>query len=355
MTFGFSRDIEVSSSQVANVLSTFTGSAFDRLEFDFPVSPDVMASIQRMVQCEVVSAGEEEGPHGGERSGHLLSFSGGFDSMAARVLMPSGTKLVSLDFGGRFGREREFFQRFDALVVTSNIVGTPYRRNSWSFMGMGCILAAEQFRAKYHTFGSILEASPDNFRLNPVAASGRTYTPFAAAGYVNAPYVLGLSEIGTLRVLLQEAPELVPDSLVSLASPGEEKLHRKKVLVETVAADLGVCISLPDVLAPKVPHFTFGANFAVDVLALYVAVRRGKAVADTLVRDMPDEAVEHVDRVGMDFMEKANPTMYAHFPGELFPALSARLAEFGIGWYTESDWCQLDVVRKLLSVDRVRV
>ncbi|WP_216352814.1 hypothetical protein, partial [Fictibacillus arsenicus] len=133
--------------------------------------------------------------------------------------MPSNTRLVSMDFGGRFAREREFFERFDTLRVSTNVLNSPLRLNSWSMMGMGAILAAHSLKAKYISFGSIIEASVDSLRVTPAIVKAQTFPPFAAAGYHNAPFALGLSEVGTAKVLLQDDASLAVDSLLSLASP----------------------------------------------------------------------------------------------------------------------------------------
>src|SRR5699024_8281135 len=97
-----------------------------------------------------------------------------------------------------------------------------------------------------------------------------TFPPFRAAGYINAPYVLGLTEIGTLTALLSTTPNLISESLLSVASPGEEKLYRKALLAKIVASRLGTTIHLPEIKTPTTPHFVFGKNFALDLLSLYV-------------------------------------------------------------------------------------
>lgn len=327
-------------------MSTLCGRKYQEVEFDFPVSTQVLPAIRDLTFATIETRGEGTATDS-TRSGTLLSFSGGFDSLAAKTLMPEDTNLVSMDFGGRFARERDFFERFDTLRVSTNLVETPLRSNSWSFMGIGAILAADHFGAEYHTFGGILEAGPDNMRLAPAAARSSTFPPFKAAGYTNAPYVLGLTEIGTLTVMLRDDPAMVAKSLPSVASPGEEKLYRKAVLAQLVADSLGVSVDWPEVKAPATPHFAFGQNFALDLLVLYVEAKGQDA--SRLVRDIPADVLAKVRGMGMAFMERANPTLFEHFPAPLAPALYQRLAEYGIGWYTEKDWGEFRQVRELLS------
>lgn len=345
--FEFSQDVPLSCSKIAIAFSTLCGSKYDTVKFDFPVSEHALRPLTELTKATIEIASKETRIES-YRQGNLLSFSGGFDSLAAKFLMPRDTHLVSMDFGGRFARERQYFETFNTLCVSTNLVDTPFRHNSWSFMGIGAILASDYYNAKYHTFGGILEAGPDNISRIPQSAANVTFPPFRGAGLINAPYVLGLTEIGTLRVMLSTAPEQIPRSLLSVASPGEEKLYRKLVLARLVAEQLGVSVEFPQIAAPSSPHYKFGDNFAVDLLTLYVASKTDSEHASTLCRDIPEPAFALARNLDMNFMERANPTLYSNFPDELAPALFQKLAESGIRWYTENDWDELQEVRNLL-------
>lgn len=347
LQFEFSRPLSVSCTAVAVAMSTLCGKAFERVVYDFPVTEPAVAAIRDLTSAGIVVELTESAVNV-LRRGNLLSFSGGFDSLAAKALMPADTNLVPMDFGGRFARERSFFEKFDTVPVSTNVTETPLRANSWSFMGIGAILVSDYFRSEYHTFGSILEAGPDNIKVAPVAARNSTFPPFRAMGYTNASYVLGLSEIGTLTVMFRTWPELVGESLLSLASPGEEKLYRKSVIARIVADSIGINTEIPSVPPLSRPHFQFGDNFAVDMLSLYVIAKTGDPNARNLVRDVPSRVLKEMSGLSMAFMERANPVMYEKFPESLAPALSSRLSECGIKWYTENDWEELKRVRELL-------
>lgn len=346
--FEFSESLSVSTTAVAIAMSTLCGRAFDKVFFDFPVTEEALHRIRELTHCDV-EARCLESPKFVRRRGNLLSFSGGFDSMAAKMLMPEETNLVSMDFGGRFSREREFFESFETLRVSTNIVETPLRSNSWSFMGIGSILASDYFRSEFHTFGGILEAGPDNMRIGPAAAQPSTFPPFRAAGYTNAPYVLGLTEIGTLSVMLRQDPGIVARSLRSVASPGEEKLYRKSVLADVVSETLGIDLTPSEIPAPRSPHFQFGKNFALDLLTLYVISKTGEEDARGLARDIPNTAIALASRVEMKFMERANPTLFEYFPRALAPQLNSKLAENDIRWYSEKDWSEFQMVRDFMQ------
>ncbi|WP_143588122.1 hypothetical protein [Tersicoccus phoenicis] len=346
--FEFSQPIGLTQDSIAIALSTLCGRAFERIELDLSPSDETARAIEKFTLAEVKTSGRRA-MQSSKRKGILLSFSGGFDSLAAYSLMPRDTRLVSMDFGGRFGREREFFQHFDTLTVSTNLLETPLKNNSWSFMGCGAILAAAHSRAKYHTFGSILEASPDNLRQTPAAAANKTFPPFHMAGLTNAPYVAGLTEVGTLIVLAHYHPDLIAPSLRSLASPGEEKLYRKKVLARVVSARFGWDITTPDVTKPSTPHFSFGQNFALDFLSIYVARHGGPDLADELVSGIPDHILASSSRLHLTFYERADTTLYLNFPADLAAGLARNLASAGVRPYTELDWVEFQQVRSLLA------
>lgn len=346
--FEFSRPVALTDDVLAVALSTLCGKAFASIRMDLSPSARTLAYLRSFTGAEVSVAGSGEHAEVA-RAGQTLSFSGGFDSLAALALMPEGTSLVSMDFGGRFGREREFFERFETTVVSTNLIETALRRNSWSFMGIGAILTSLDSRSEYLTFGSILEAGADNLNVTPVASLNRTFPPFREAGFTNAAYVAGLTEIGTLLVMAHFKRDLISESLISLASPGEEKLYRKKVLADIVARRFDFDIDLPEVVKPRRPHFTFGQNITVDLLTYYVAKRAGEDTVNELVADIPADLLGLSERLDLTFFERANPTLYVNFPAPLVAGLYGRLADAGIRFYTEKDWREFAQVREHLA------
>lgn len=348
--FEFSEPTLLTDDAIGIAFSTLCGRAYKEITYDLSLSAQVVKKISEFTLASVSARiGTGGGPGTTSRVGTALSFSGGFDSLAALSLMPEDTRLISMDFGGRFSRERSFFQSFDTTIVSTNLLSTPLSKNSWSFMGSGAILSSDHYRSHYHTFGSILEAGYDNLRISPAGAKNNTFPPFRAAGFINAPYVAGLTEVGTLLVLGTYQPDLIGPSLSSLASPGEEKLYRKKVLAGIVADRKDMEFSLPDVQPPAQPHFKFGQNFALDFLSFYVAKFGGREVLDTMVSEVPQELVSLAKQLDLSLFERANATLYSHFPAELFGGLAGGLAGAGLGFYTEHDWIEYRQIRELLS------
>lgn len=345
--FEFSDSIAVTNDAIAVAFSTLCGRAYSDISYDIEISERARKDIHAFTLASVSAKIRREYIRPG-LSGHTLSFSGGFDSLAALSLMPQGTRLVSMDFGGRFARERTFFESFDTTIVSTNLLETPLRKNSWSFMGIGAILLNDHYTSRYHTFGSILEAGADNLRQSPTAAANVTFPPFRAAGFVNAPYVAGLTEVGTLMALQKHNPQLIGPSLSSLASPGEEKLYRKKVLAEIVSERTGNDFFLPEVQMPPVPHFKFGQNFAIDFLSFYVGKYRGLQDLSTMVADVPPNLVALARRLDLTLFERANTTLYSRFPRELVGGLAGQLAEADMPFYTEKDWVEYQQIRDFL-------
>ncbi|MEX3507338.1 hypothetical protein VVR85_07185 [Corynebacterium sp. LK2590] len=342
VSFTFNRDVAVTGDCLALALSTLTGKNFERIDFGFEVSAGVREAIAEWTQAEVNAEGAPGGAGtapGGVTEAiagkAVLNFSGGFDSLAARYLLPEDHELVSLDFGGRFSREREFFQRFDPIRVETNVVRTPLRANSWSFIGLGTLLTAATTRAEYCSFGSILEST--RFKRGSAYENNFTFPPFAAAGMTNAAPTLGLTEAGTVLVLAHNAPELLADSLQSLAGPREEKLVRKRALVEAVLAAAGTPVRLPRIEMPPEPYFTFGDNFTTDLTAMYLSWLGHPDLARQLVRGFSQQIVRDVRGMDFDFMRKADGRIYRNYPEPLRATLTAGLDKAGIEYYSAQD------------------
>lgn len=334
LRFKFNRALDVAAEDLALALSTLCGKEFDNIRFGFGMPTAIKRDIENWTEANV-DAGKAEEPQKRSLSGTTLNFSGGFDSLAAHYMLPAQHSLVSLAFGGRFSREEEFFKRFSPIEVQTNVVQTSLRRNSWSFIGLGSLLAMSATQSKYCTFGSIIEST--GLKRNTAHEKGLTFPPFASVGMTNAPTTQGISEIGTALVIAEYAPEYLAASLKSLASPYEEKLYRKWALASSALQHVGKQVFLPQVVRPEVPHYRFGERFVVDLTAMMIAYLGKEDLARQLVRGLDSKRIADAKAMSFDFMFKADERMYANYPSELRPALERALRKSGIAWYTEKD------------------
>ncbi|MBQ2801073.1 MAG: hypothetical protein IJF03_06770 [Lachnospiraceae bacterium] len=286
-----------------------------------------------------------------ERTGCILNFSGGFDSLAALYLMPEDTKLVAIDFGGWFEREKEFFEQFNPYTLKTNFRQEKLDRNSWTFMGIGAILYAEALNARENVFGTILEATPKHFVKKPNAAYNGNTTPFLYAGLHDVRYTNGLTEVGTALVVSHYAPEMADRSLKSLSNPKTEKRYRKELLLDIVCEKFNRKVEFERTEAPD-KKIAFGTNLAVDFLCLYILKNRGMQVANGTVSDIPQEAVEFVATHELKFYERLNCEFVS---GTTFSSDEARgefmnkVLKAGVLPYTEMDYAEFREVANFLN------
>lgn len=348
--FSFDRDVVVSSTQVALAMTTLCGTAFDTISFDFEVDGAAISTIKRITNAEVHGVPTAEGRPVTSQRGHLLSFSGGFDSLSARRIMPDDTHLVSLDFGGWFEREADFFRHFDTLVVETNVRSVPTRRtpltrNHWSFLAIGAILTADYFNVKYHSFGQILGES-----LARAPRPSGTLPVLAEVGYTDAGYAKGLTEVGTTNIVLKTDLDRITDSLKSLAGPRDRKLFRKNAVSRVVGKELGIDANIPPTDTTKAPKIKFGDDYATSLAALYCISRGEPHMIEYLFESIPKDAWSLGKSLSMDFMQKINWDAYAGFPDTLVGGLWEKLHKFGFEPYSERDWEEVQAVRGLLSL-----
>lgn len=347
--FDADRPFELDGDALATALSTLCGTKFERIRFDFEVSTTIAEEISSWTQSEVEVENEDPESEQFARNGSrvVLNFSGGFDSLAATYLLPARTELVSLDFGGRFARERQFFKHFDSRIISTNLTTTSLRRNSWSFMGIGPLLLARELDARYFAFGSIIEASGLQVR-RPVERNF-TFPPFRIAGFENAAPVAGISEAGTVKILQTFCPELIRPSLESLASPGEEKFYRKIALARAVSSIYGADIDLPELPHNPKIHFSFGDNLTVDLTALFFASVGFSHFANSIVRGAPELGELGLKSRDLNFMLKVDQNFYNSYPQDLKCALDSSLAVADLPCYDPSDFDSVERVRQALS------
>lgn len=332
---------------IALSMCTLIGQKYSSVEIDLPLTDRTKLQIARIAQAEVES-GRVALPHSAPSGRNIaLNFSGGFDSLAALALMPENHKLVSLDFGGAFERESKFFKKFDTTTISSNFRQLGLAKNHWTFMGIGTILLRDYLEIETYSFGSILEASPWNFKQTHF--TNMPQPVFGAAGMKQFNPVLGLTEVGTVMILARLMPELLGESLKSLAAPGSEKLNRKILLLNIVQNifddDFGVNITQDNV----VPQLKFGLSLASDFLILYIMKKLGRERALQLVDQIPAEVDEFVRDRTLKFYEKDNNIFSESWPLHLKQITSQKLLAAGITTYLESDWIEYRETVSFLS------
>lgn len=334
---------------IAIGISTLLGHKYSSVSMDFSISEQAKAKLAGLVGATVKAdiAGKYMSPPLGSKI--ALNFSGGFDSLAAKTLLPEEACLVAIDFGGSFDRERVFFEKFDPFVISTNFREEGFAGNTWAFMGIGPIILRDFLGIDTYSFGSILEATPFNF--SPKLRFNGSADPWMeAVGLRKLNPVLGLTEVGTAMLLNRFAPELVKGSLVSLAAPESEKFTRKVVLQALAEKAVGhrSRSALFDVSRSR-PHRSFGQVFLSDFLSLYILKKGGEQVNEWLVGDIPHDVKRAVQRMDLNFYERLNTNFYGNFSTADSQRLYSRCLHAGIIPYDENDWYELGEVVRILA------
>lgn len=338
LTFQLPERFVPANDLIGLAISTMVGTKYDRIDIDLPLTARTQAAIESLTKASVNSPRQDMPQSAPAGKNVALNFSGGFDSLATLALLPEGTKLVSLDFGGNFQREADFFRTFDTTTVATNFRNQGFAGNTWQFMGIGTLLLRDYLEVQTYSFGSILEASPWNFKQKKF--SNMPQQVFKAAGMNQLNPAVGLTEIGTVMLIVKHFPERIVESLKSLAAPGSEKLNRKIMLLNIALELTGASIGL-DVQPDRItPHFEFGTSLATDFLALCIMKKRGAEQASQLVGNIPEYAIEFVRGRSLTFFERLNTIFADGLPSADRDRLYMKCIEAGILPYSEADWTE---------------
>lgn len=328
-------------------VTTLIGTKYDVVRTAIPLSERCQRDVAALCAADVEAPTTAEREH--RERGHklALNFSGGFDSMAALALLPDDVELVSLDFGGAFARERDFFQTFQTTILPTNFRQLGLALNSWSFMGVGPILLRDHLGIGSYGFGTILEATPYNL-IDGLDFRNTPNPWFRAAGLSQFNPALGLTEVGTAMLLQSRFPQHVEASLTSLAAPSSEKAYRKALMLHLAGRLTGNSFDVPTD-APAQSFLTFGKALPTDFLSLYVLKHLGPEIAGHLVGGIPDRAHEMVKELRLTFYERLNTNFYNHVEPDSRALVVSRCADAGIGLYDETDWREFALVRDLIA------
>lgn len=347
--FSFSEPIETDEDHIALTLATLCGQKYDKIRLDFPIRAEILKTIETETNAEVEAEINENPAQLSSGGGHILSFSGGFDSIAAKLVLPRSTHLVSLDFGGWFQREAEFFEKFDPLIIKTNIRRVPDQstslaRNSWLFMGVGALLTSHHFKARFHTFGSILGE-----KLANPAPQSTTPALLRAAGLTEIGATAGVTEIGTTRMVVENRPDLVKESLTSLAGKKDRKNYYKGALVTLVADELGMENPLGSFKENWDHPVPFTDSYTTALSALYFISRGREDLISPLFTEIPEESRKFATTLSLDFFNKVDPDFYQDMPSEQRIQAFSSLDRLGYKLFNESDWLEVIQVREHLN------
>lgn len=347
--FEASLDWVLSDDIIASALTSLCEKKYNEIFFDLDCNKNVVDSIRRFTGAKVRCRNERniEMISGGGNA-YAINFSGGFDSLAAYCLMPQNTYLISMDFGKKFERERFFFEKFNPIIVKSNFRQYGFERHSWTFMAIGSILFSQTLNLKYDIWGTILEATWWQMVRNPVAGNNVCTQPMSGIGLLDARITNAFTEVGTAMIVTKYLPDMVNESLRSLSDGGTEKLYRKWLLTDIICRKYKRNVQLKSVDLPK-KRVEWGTYLALDFLAIYELKNVSRDIVENTVYNIPDEALELVKKLNLDFYERMNTNFIGTIPQEILSIYMEKVLGANILPYTEADWAEFDLVVGMLS------
>ena len=121
--FELTPEIQPSNNLIAIALSTLCCQSYMEVLIDLEINQSIINKIKLFTKSKFSCRNKKINTISQfAKTNSVLSFSGGYDSLAAAYLMPERIKLVSMDFEGRFSREKDFYRQFYPCIVRTNLV-----------------------------------------------------------------------------------------------------------------------------------------------------------------------------------------------------------------------------------------
>lgn len=347
--FKFDEPIEVNDSILAIALSTFCGDKFDQIYFDLVIHERLIGQISEYTKAKVFAKGTNDVEFiSDNRDKIALNFSGGFDSLSAKILLEDMVELISISF---FDIEYNFFKKFKPHILETNFRKLGYADNVWTFMGVGSLLYSESLNLRYHTFGTVFESYHLHATQEYSSQEIFIEPPFNFAGINDIKFIQGLTEIGTALVLCNTQPYLINDSIVSLSPPKTEKRYRKHLIINILKEKFNLKnIYLEHSDPPeKENRLEWGNYFVVDLLSLYILKYGGIEETSKIINNIPQDAVDFVNTKSLDFYERYNTNFINNLPEKYKSQILKNLAKAKIYPYDQNDFNELYDVMEFLS------
>lgn len=347
--FELSQDIIVRNDLIAIALATLCGHKYRKVYIELSISDKVKQSLEFALNAEIIcQSRNQEIAITKPFDNHILSFSGGFDSISMLPFLPENTGLVSMDYGSHFSREMDIIRSFTNYIVKSNLLDTNFRSNTWIFMLIGSILYSDLISAKYNIWGGIFGGSA----LSKKAFIDKYSTPYLlrATDMKSIPYTLSITEICTAKIMLKSHSDVIDASLMSLAPESSEKRYRKQRYIEVESLRNNMAVDLPNRLnAPVKPFTSWGKSLHIDFMQLYFLKYLGYEETSVSVLDIPEQAYKIASTLNLNFYDRFNTNVLKHIPNKFKKKYIDTLLSHGIEPFDENDWHELNQVRDFLS------
>jgi len=347
--FELSDAIMIREDLIALALATLCGTKYNDIHMELSINQNTQKAIKKFTKanlhCKTNTITNINRKNFGN---HTLNFSGGIDSLASLPFLPNNSSLIFMNFGGPFKRELNMIKNFSCHIVNTNILETDFRKNSWLFMFIGTILYKDYLNTTYNISGGVIGAG----FLNNTKFAKNYSTPVLLrdAGMASIPYTLALSEIAAIKLAINHYPDLISESLVSLANPKEEKRYRKQLLIQLEIERSNLDIDLQDLVPPPTtPHFKWGDNILLDYLSIYVMKHKDYETAQLTLKDIPYEAYELSKNFDLNFYDRYYTDVFKLIPKPYRNKFFKTLNEARIMPYEENDWHEYRGLIKFLS------
>lgn len=347
--FDLNLPLIVDNNRIVTALSTLCGEYYDGIYIDLEINNEMIENLKLFTKADIYvkEIDFSKIDYFDLEDKISLNFSGGFDSLAAYCILPKNTELCSVDFGDDYIRESQFFTKFNPHIVKTNFRGFGYFRHSWTFSSITTILFSGYLKNKYVVSGNVLEASYHPL-LKSDSLREKIYTPpLLFLGINELKFTQGLTEIGTLMIVMYYKPYLILDSLNSLAYGGSEKFYRKQLLLVYVGKRYGLNFEL-EYVEPN-NKINWGDNFSLDMLTLYQIKMMGIEKVSKYMENIPQEAIDLSNKLSLKFFEKYNTNFLNNIPEKFRADFLNNLSNAKIYPYNSKDWNELEEVSKFLA------
>jgi len=359
LEFGFDEELTLKDDQVALALSLVCRD-YEYVIFEgIAISENVKQVIGEWTGAEI-TCDIHPGPEGQivieGRKNYAALFSGGFDSTALLSLMPDETIPIHLSFGGLFVPEDEVISNYsfpegiEPVIVTTNLYRTKLHRNGDAVnfvLAMPVIFFCENLSLRYFGWGHTLTAAGGDLLDSKIRLLSKTLPPVKCAGVDCIPYVNGLGEYVTTKIVLTKSQEEVEASFqAARCFANGSKALRKRLIINCMGGDVALDDALIEARKER-PELANKESF-VPYMMLFALQKLGLKRVSEDFRGISPDIVEFTKDWDLSFFLKLNPIPLEYFPPELVKDYLAKLASFGIEVCNDTDLESFEKVRLLV-------
>ena len=339
-------DVELSNDFIIIHVGYEVGSMYRNIDIQFPIREKTLSALKEITEAQISATAiiPDSACAAVVRDKWAMSFSGGMDSTAMRVMCPElvATTALFTDPGSVERVEQSVCEK----LGTNFVIGTSREHIGRQTLGGAIVLGMMPFVEK-EKIGLIATGKlhTDNvqylLRIRDGKQVGRRQSSELAFGVLQVDAMMGFTKFGVYDVL-HRLDKGTYETLVPAYFNADDPTivsQTGRYLLDAATTGVGRNIDLS-----HEPKLSWHTNI---YFGHYVLKKLGRGVLENYMTDIPQGIESQTEGMSLDFMLKYDQNMLVSLPADFREYFEAKLKSAGVQLFSEADYSERQMLLEM--------